>query len=98
MDAVNPIQIVEPEKPYGKLAVSLTVFPFLVDNVLQWSVSIEAEPYRVLENGTYELYGKKVYKRTAQDIHAEAQNDPALGLAMQQVIDAIGGYLAAQGV
>ena len=91
-------------KTYDKLAVSLAVSPGMTGNAMQARVVLSLQPYHEAEDGAMSVPmtdgapDRSVIRNVIfGDAYAAAASDPDLAQALNTILTAIGGYVAAKG-
>ncbi len=92
----QPVEIQFPEIPFDKLAISLAISPLFEPTRIGASVAMQCIPYRILPDGTVEAKREAARSIAIGDAFVEAQNDPALAVAVQTIYGALGQFVAAK--
>lgn len=93
-----PEQITNPDIPFDKLGVHLSIAPIWQDKDVSGACSIRVVPYRKLPDGTVERREDKARMYSVADIFDESVKDPAFGAAMQKVWTGVQEYIVAKGL
>lgn len=95
---ITPRPVAEPEKPYDKTLISLAISPILLESDIEAAMSMRCVPYRVLEDGRIEAREDFAVTINSGAVFAEAQADPALAVAAQEIWSALQTYLTAKAI
>ena len=97
--AINgtPTVIVEPEKPFDKLAVSLHIEPIFQRDQVTAKCEMSAVRYRQLESGQPERLDGSVITELHEDVFADASTDLALAVALMKINAAIQEFIVSRG-
>lgn len=93
----TPVTIVEPDRPYDKLAISLHIDPVFQYNQVTARVEFSAVRYRQLESGQPEKLDGSGAAELHEDVFADARVDMALAVALTKINAAIQEFVATRG-